>query len=346
MNTQKNNLFAHGHDLSQYGNFSDVCAALQIPDVRKTRIQVVGGREFSAREAIVNAATGAPLGVVGKNYQLVQPREMLRPVFRACAESQNGPDHLRIRPLRAGVEGDGEYVWASFSVGVPRPVGPARVGDLVSARLIVRIDNTGIGASCATLLAERLWCANGCHSPRTDARVRIAHRGDTDQSLRDFCRVVGSLAEGWDATVDLWSTMTRARVHARRESRAELYRTYAARVFGPSEIKAQLTTDDGITRRVRALMDAADHGAGSSAETADGTAWGLWQALTDYQSHGRKMSDARFRSLTGGTGAEQNRRGMDAAMVLAQAAPGIPLSEVFGEESEILRNSANREEVH
>jgi hypothetical protein len=113
--------------------------------------------------------------------------------------------------------------------------------------------------------------------------------------------------------------MYRLRTLAERKVTSKEVLSFLTTVLGDHSPSAQQT--NGVPN-IRAMQKVENlyqgHGRGSSLESANGTAWGLLNAVTEYVDHARRARSNEYRmdSAWFGQGAVIKQRALDAALTL------------------------------
>lgn len=251
-------------------------------------------REWPDRHVLFRSDTGAPLGLVSDGYKIVQPRHVLE--FFAHVAEEN-----RVTLETAGVLHGGRVYWAlaklgpEFSIaGVDRIKAYAMLVTSCDGSIATTAKDTDVRVVCANTVA----LAMGSTSNRT-IRVKHSTRFDAQQVRIDMGLVEQRWAEVERNAVALAS---------KRLTKAEAVATLV-RAIGDEEAMRKAMQDErkgfatalaeqpgyrGMAEIMR-LFEGAARGAGSI--TAQGTAWGLLNAATEYYDHfAGRGDDSRLNS--------------------------------------------------
>lgn len=242
-------------------------------------------RSVSSNKVLYRSDSGAPLSVVGTDYKVVQPRDVLE-FFRDMTES--GGWHIHT----AGALRGGRKIWAMATNNTFGTIGGK---DIVYPHLLLATSLDGSLRTTAKLTATRVVCANTVAMALSDAgnQVRVSHRTEFDP--RVVKRALGIASSSFEDFLTKAKAM--AEIHITRESAREaLDRIF----FGEAPRKpaldlswlnklgsAPIIPDDAKESRVvtRALELFEGAGRGAQFKTSKGTRWGLFNAVTEMVDH-------------------------------------------------------------
>lgn len=281
-------------------------------------------RNYGDKQVIYRSDNGAPLSVMGADYKIVQPAEVLE-FFRDLTESGGWYLHT------AGVMREGRKLWAMAS---PRDDATNCIvkHDAVSPHLLLSTSLDGTTPTQAGLSAVRVVCANtlglalgrGLTSAdgNAAAKTRVSHR-----SIFDGAQVKAALG----VALDSWKLFTeQAQQLAASPIDLEQSRDILRRLFGEpvmsrrgesaeaafmAAIKSAAASPDvakmiarGDAREqksvARCMALFAGEGRGANAEGVKGTRWGLLNAVTEHVDHEQGRADTRFEASQFGRGAQ------------------------------------------
>jgi phage/plasmid-like protein (TIGR03299 family) len=247
--------------------------------------------ELPDQHVLFRSDTKAPLGVVSKRYQVVQPGEVIE-FFRDIAKA-GGLDLSA-----AGTIYDGKRFWATAKIG---EAAPASVADKIGGYILISSSADGSLATEVRRTTVRTVCKNTLQMALADsaASVKVTHRSVFDPAaVKEF---MGLNTAAWDA---FRHTVTRlANIELHEEQAADI----AVQVFGNSE-KVRETAG---FKKVMALFNG--EGMGAMMDGVFGTRWGFLNAVTEYADHHvRAHSDQnRFVAAQWGAGAALKSRTLD-----------------------------------
>lgn len=249
--------------------------------------------------------TNAPLGIVSDRYKVVQPNEVLE-FYRDLVEAQG------FKLETAGSLRGGKRIWALARTGREFAV----MGqDVMKAYLLLATSYDGTLATMATFTSVRVVCQNtlsfavGEKGQRAD--IRIPHH--TAFSAEGVKRDLG-LDTSWVKFEETANTLAQRKV-----SRKEALDFFMDLVYGEDAQEMEEADLKGGQRKMKALLSVYEGGVGQNTRSAQGTAWGLVNAVTRYMDHERntRTADARVNSAWFGDGARTKEQALQSAIALA-----------------------------
>lgn len=255
-------------------------------------VQFNDGIEFPGKRVMYRGDSEMPLGLVSDRYKIVQPIEVLE-FFRDMVGTVA---HLET----AGVLRDGAHYWA-----LARMDGEFSLGsDKVKQYLLLASSADGSLATQARLTSVRVVCNNTLQlSQRGKAEVSVRHN-----SVFNPTDVKTKLADFNDA-FKLFKDTAEA-LAAIKVSSAQATAIFT-KILGGDEAKPSRAA-------VRALDLYQGAGIGASLESANGTAWGALNAVTqlmDWET--ARTDDARMRNAWFGGGVDVKQQAVDELLALA-----------------------------
>lgn len=246
---------------------------------------------FEDYKALYRSDTLAPLAIVGKDYQVVQPRDMLG-FFRDLTES--GGWHIHT----AGTMRGGRKLWVMATCEDPFRFVRGYKGDKVAMNLLLATSLDGSMKTTAMLTTVRVVCANTLRMALEGgghAEVRLTHRSTFDEDLIKSVLGVDAAHKTFDAFMEQARQMAETPIDL-SEARDVLLRLYKPSAAVSKTNVAWLTgnlaeldtqraepSDGRAVPRILELFDG--DGMGAGLRTAAGTRWGLLNAVTQYVDH-------------------------------------------------------------
>lgn len=220
--------------------------------------------EMESRHVLFRSDTLAPLSVVSRDYNIVQPRQVLE-FFRNLCET----NHLKMET--AGCIRGGLKFWAMASTGKLATVGYT---DVIKQFVLMATSADSTMATTAKHTAMRVVCNNTFDAAvgNDEPAVRVRHSSvfnETDVKLN-----LGLMGDQFDHTISMADEMHRRSVTDEEVERFYvelLFEEFGEGVVSASEI-SQVVTD---SRMVRQFIDGFRNGPGSEA-----TVWGLFNGVT------------------------------------------------------------------
>jgi phage/plasmid-like protein (TIGR03299 family) len=263
--------------------------------VNRSRVRFGEGanqRIYEDKHVLFRSDTKAPLAVVSPGFHIVQPREVLS--FFADIAGKRGA-YLET----AGVLHGGTHFWAMANMGLEDTI---RGNDAIRCRLLLATAVDGSMRTTAKEIAERVVCANTLRvamGEATKSIVRVSHRSvfDADAAKTKLGATNGAFAAFIAAGRAL------AQISVTRAKAEE----FVAKLLLPTTTKTDPATTPGFAK-IMALFQGA--GMGSTMLSAQGTAWGLLNAVTEYVDHHARArsEDNRMDSAWFGPGEELKTR--------------------------------------
>ena len=233
----------------------------------------------------------APLGIVSKRYQVVQPGDVVE-FFRDIAKAGG------LELSAAGTIYGGKRFWATAKIG---EASPASLADKIGGYILISTSADGSLATEVRRTTVRTVCKNTLQMAMADAKasIKVSHRSVFDpDSIKEF---MGLNNAAWDA---FRHTVTKlANVAMVEEEAADM----AAAIFGNTD-KVRETAG---FKKVLSVFNG--EGMGATMDGVLGTRWGLLNAVTEYADHHvRARSDEnRFVASQWGAGADLKSRALD-----------------------------------
>jgi phage/plasmid-like protein (TIGR03299 family) len=259
---------------------------------------------FQEQKVLFRSDTKAPLSVVSSRYQIVQPREVLE-FYRDLSEVSG------YELETAGVLKGGRKFWALARTGQSAVL---KGNDEVSGYLLLATSCDGTLATTATPTTVRVVCNNTLTIALDGAcrSIKVPHNTRFDpQAVK---KQLGIAVSQWD------EFMYRMRNLAERKVQWHEAMGFFMNVLcdvQPNSAMPQVLPNERALRKVQSLYEG--QGKGSTLASANGTAWGLLNAVTEYVDHERRARSTEYRmdSAWFGQGAVIKQRALDAALKLA-----------------------------
>lgn len=263
-------------------------------------------RTFGDRFVITREDTHAPLGVCGRNWTPLQNSEAFK-FFDAIV----GRDEAIYNT--AGVLGKGERAW--ILAKLPSYI---RVGgdDIIEQYALISNTFTGHDAVHIALTDIRVVCANTLMAALAGARgkriVSIPHTMDIVKQVEKAHEGLGLFSQYSKDMEDVFKKMSKVKITD------AILRRYL-------DILLPKTTDETTPEGAMSFKHRAgieeffEEGIGQDIKTANGTMFGLYNAVTGFTSHVKeyKNKDAKFKNLlVGGASYKMNQKAFEVALAL------------------------------
>jgi phage/plasmid-like protein (TIGR03299 family) len=252
-------------------------------------------KTFPEQKVLYRSDTKAPLAVVSKRYQVVQPGEILE-FYRDLTDM--GGFELET----AGVLKEGRKFWALARTGQSAML---RGRDHVNGYLLLATACDGTLATTAQFTSVRVVCNNtlAIALSQGDNAVKVPHRSRFDAAA--VKQQLGVTVSTWDRFVEQMKGLSDVRMNPDSVD-VMLRRVFA---YSASSASKQATVvNERAVAAVRSLYDG--DGRGALLASSKGTAWGLVNSVTQYVDFHRKArsDDHRRDAAWFGQGAQLKQR--------------------------------------
>ncbi len=252
-------------------------------------------------KVLYRSDTFAHLSVVSKRYKVVQPNEVLE--FYRDLVSAGG-----FELETAGVLKGGKKLWALAKTGQETIL---RGGDKVKAYLLLATSCDGTLCTTAQFTSVRVVCNNTLQLATGEraGAVKVPHSTKFDPE--QVKQSLGLGLSAWETFLGSIKSLASRPVHKFEAT------NFLVNVLGDANLPLAAQPNKKAMDNVYALF--AGKGMGSDLAAANGTAWGLVNAVTEYVDHQRRArsQDYRLDSAWFGQGASIKGRAFDEAMKLA-----------------------------
>ncbi len=252
------------------------------------------------RKVLLRNDTGSPLAVVGDQYKVVQPGEVLD--FFADLI-----DHLGFKMSTAGVLFGGRRFWALADTGRAAEI---LKNDTVKGNLLLTTACDGTLATTAQFTSIRVVCNNTLRIALGDnaqARLRVSHRTTFDpKSIKEQ---LGLIDTGWDRFISSITDMTKVELAPQEGA------DFLIKLLGDPAL-AVSDQSPAVARKAGAVFDLwQGAGMGSNLDGVQGTLWGLLNGVTEYVDYhtGHRTVDARMDNALWGSGEELKTKAFELA---------------------------------
>jgi len=259
---------------------------------------------FPEQKVLFRSDTKAPLSVVSQRYHTVQPREVLE-FYRDLTEVSG------YELETAGVLKGGRKFWALARTGQNTAL---KGNDQVNGYLLLATSCDGTLATTATPTTVRVVCNNTLTIALDGMTRAIKVPHNTRFDPKAVKKQLGIAVSQWD------EFMYRMRALAERKVQWHEAMGFFMNVLcevSPNSQLPEVLPNERALRKVQALYEG--RGRGSKLASAQGTAWGLLNAVTEYVDHERRARSNEYRmdSAWFGQGAQIKQRALDTALKLA-----------------------------
>jgi len=273
--------------------------------VRRSEVMFADGAGVQAmpsRHVLWRSDTSAPLAVVGEDYRVVQPRQVLEFFRDLCAEN-----HLKMDT--AGVLAGGRRVWALASTGQQAVIGNA---DVLKQYVLLATSYDTTMATVAKHTSVRVVCNNTLSLAynNNEAAIKVNHCTEFDQTKVQL--QMGLLDEQFAAFTDYADEMHRAPYSIPTAAR------WYAELLKEHDVSDEEFDELQSNRVLRGLMNSFNRSPG-----AEATLWGVVNGCTAFVDHVRGRGyDTRMNSAWFGQGDLLKRKAWEKARQVIDAANG------------------------
>ena len=232
---------------------------------------------FPDRKVLYRSDTTAALGVVSNEYKIVHPGEVME-FFRDLIADQG------FKMETAGCLFGGRKFWALAKTGeAVRIIGQ----DEIKPYLLMATSCDGSMATAVHLTSVRVVCNNTLRmaigADAAKARIRVPHSANFEaESVKQQLGLVEGAWENFIGNIQELAKFKIDRDLAIQVVADELKGEWKNKQ-GDNMEQTEMMESSSMLRRIIALYDGAALGA--SYRSADGTAWGLVNAVTQYFDH-------------------------------------------------------------
>jgi phage/plasmid-like protein (TIGR03299 family) len=144
------------------------------------------GKQIEGYKATYRMDTGAPLGIVGDRYQVVDNVDLFKAVDGIIG------DHAAIESC--GCLKGGKYVWINLDLGDTEIV----PGDVVNKHLLLCGSHDGSTKMSVSLLPHRIECQNMLNVSNPQGFMGIKHTSGAGGRLSELPELIGFASQGFD----------------------------------------------------------------------------------------------------------------------------------------------------
>jgi phage/plasmid-like protein (TIGR03299 family) len=233
-----------------------------------------GVQTVQNRNVLYRSDTHAPLGFVGSRYRVVQPSEVLE-FFRDITESQ------QFELETAGVLFDGAKYWALARTGKTARIGGKNSKDVIDGYLLLATSCDGTLQTLAQFTSIRVVCNNTLTAAtygrdrKDNGAIKVSHRSifNPDEVKKQL-----GIDNTWSEFVDGANELSKVRVKDE-----DALRFVVSLVGDPAKDLSEQSDKAKAVATVYQLYKG--KGRGSDLKSAEGTAWGLVNGVSEYVDH-------------------------------------------------------------
>ncbi|MBO9855134.1 DUF932 domain-containing protein [Xanthomonas sp. A1809] len=259
-----------------------------------------GTSAFPGQKVLYRSDTQAPLAVVSRRFQVVQPGEILE--FYRDLTALHG-----FELETAGVLRGGQKFWALARTGQSTSL---KKRDRVDGYLLLATACDGTLATTAQFTSVRVVCNNTLQIAvgQSAGAIKVPHRSQFQPDA--IKRQLGIVVSGWEDFVDRMKALCEFPVGP------DAADTLMRRVLTYAIPSTTQVVNEQAVAKVRALYEGA--GRGSKLASSRATAWGLLNAVTEHVDHHRRArsNDHRRDAAWFGQGTKIKQRAWEEVMGL------------------------------
>lgn len=254
---------------------------------------------FEEQKVLYRSDNHEALSVVGKNFKVVQPEEILE-FYRDLTEKSG------FELETAGSLKGGRKLWALARTGQSAAL---KGNDVTNGYVLLATACDGSMATTAQFTSVRVVCNNTLQIAvgASNGAVKISHRSQFDAAA--VKRSLGINVSVWNDFMYQMKTLSDRKV-THIESKNYLQRVVTANNVNASTNKA------AEKHMQKAFKLYEGNGMGARYASSAGTAYGLLNAVTQYVDHNKRArsSDNRLDSAWFGDGAKMKQRALEEAL--------------------------------
>ena len=247
------------------------------------------GQDVSSHKAIIRTDNNLQLGIVGKDYSVIQ-------MFEASAMIKTIASSIEGTRLHSATMFDGgRRCHLTASIGEFLVSGGKLVKD--SVRKLISVVNSFDGSSNYSVIfeTERVICSNGMKRRSKESEIKLRHSGDTESKLHEALKIMG-LAQTHFAEFETICNKLANQILDKKTVDGLI-----AAVVGDLES----TRSKNVAAEIEELI-------GGGIETFGQTRWDALNAVTEYYDHNAgKDEEKRLASSMIGSGAQKKVAAME-----------------------------------
>jgi phage/plasmid-like protein (TIGR03299 family) len=273
-------------------------------EVKKQSIYIKqpSAQKVETHFATVRMDTGAVLGVVGKQYEVIQNVDAFS-VFDALVGKDEALYHT------AGALGQGERIWILAKLPDYIKLGKS---DIVDKYMLLVNSHNGWCSLKVKITPIRVVCENTLSFALRDQNneVNIRHTKNAADRMEQAHKVLGLVNVVYKDLETIFERMS-----LRKLKEKDLL-DYVKKLITDNEDGEVSTRRENDREKILELVEV---GAGHELSTAKGTLWGAYNAATEFVDHikpGRNGDDSRLASMWFGSGEKFKVKAFETAVEL------------------------------
>jgi len=258
--------------------------------------------------AIVRDSDERIFGVTGKNYQPLQNSEAFR-FFDPYVEALEAEYHS------AGSLDNGKRIWVLAKI--KRDDMEIVKGDSVQKYILLTNTHSGKHAVTGALTPIRVVCNNTLTMAmrnKSTKMFRATHSNQMNKRLEEIQAEISMADQSFKRAEEFYRAFAKKQVNKKMIDQI-LADTFEWSVSSDEELSAR--ENSFKNKQTETIMKLFEIGRGTDIKGVKGTAWGLYNAITEYVQHEKgKLQDKRLDSAWFGAGMKINQRAFDSCAAL------------------------------
>lgn len=281
-------------------------------DIDTQEIEVNGYATRS--KAIVRKDTGKPLGIVGKGYTPVGPA----PIYALAQNLMDSVPEGRIVSTLNYSHG------GAFGIAMNLGKREFLSGDVIDMNFLIMAAFDGSMGVLGRLITSRWFCTNQAAS--STALFNLRHTRFVEERME----IAGQMLVHYNSELQKFSERMRSLVNYKMPERRAVDWFRNVLPAPKAESKRSETIIDNAVETYTQLLVA---GMGADFPGVRGTAYGAWNAMTEYVNHhrstrireGRDPEEVKFNTVFSGSGDQLIQKGTDSLLQLTSTVPTAPV---------------------
>lgn len=255
--------------------------------------------EIKQKKAMVRSDNDKTLAVLGNSYTPLQNKDAFG-FFNKFIEAGTAKFET------AGSLQEGKLVWVLASLKkAPIDVGG---GDIINKYLLLSNAHDGTMAVRTGFTPVRVVCNNTltqAHNAKRSNLIRVYHGQNVKQNIDNLAEIVNEIDAKFEATAEQYKFLASKQLNAKDLEKF----TNIIFELRPDGKEREVLRAKKMQEQIASLFE---NGAGSHFKTAKGTAWGAYNAVTEYLTHmSSKDNETRLYGNWFGSGSRKNKEALE-----------------------------------
>ena len=238
-------------------------------------ILLANGKSVDTHKAVVRSDNGAQLGIVGKDYSIVQSIHAF--ALGDFFKETKGAEFDSVVIIDGGRKVHLSMVVGEFEV---------KKGDPMREKITMINSFDGSSAQSTIFEVERLICLNGLRGWRKDSQISVRHSGDVESKLKAAYMISDYASEHFERFTITCKELTN------KIADKKMVDAFIEEMVG--DLKSTRSQNQAAS-----ITNLFNHGKGNNGESA----WDLYNGYTEYMDHFNGSDDSkRLASVVSGAG--------------------------------------------